>query len=381
VRRFRIARPPWASIWAIALYVLVGVGLAGVVVLWRTRALQRHAALLEEKVAVRTRQLDEKNAELTRANEDLVESQKHADRIFSALAEVLEGKVLDDRYRLEEQIGRGGFGAVFRATDLTDGSSVAVKVFRPQSGNDSTDAIARFRQEAESGAQVNHKNAVAVLGTGVSSDGILYLVMQLLEGRSLKAELGRLGKLPPPRAVGIAVQMLDALAEAHRRGIIHRDIKPENVFLHHEGNDEIVKVVDFGVAKVKDPASKERSLTLSGAVVGTPVYMAPERLEDRAYDGRSDVYSVGVLLYEMLVGSPPFDSKDGNLWSLILMHVKEPPKPPRDLEPAVPSQLSDVVLAALAKDPANRPTAERLAEMLAETVLPPGATVSQRATV
>jgi serine/threonine protein kinase len=217
-----------------------------------------------------------------------------------------------------------------------------------------------------------------VLDTGVSSDGILFLVMQLLEGRSLKSELARASKLPPSRAVTIAMQVLDALAEAHRKGVIHRDVKPENVFLHREGEGEVVKVVDFGVAKMNDPASRDRSLTVSGAVVGTPVYMAPERLEDLPYDGRSDVYSVGIMLYEMLVGHPPFDTKDGNLWSLMLMHVKQAPKPPHEVDPSIPPNISDAVLVALVKDPAQRPTAERMAEMLAEVIRPARATIAER---
>jgi ligand-binding sensor domain-containing protein len=355
VRRFSVAPPPWLSLWAFGLYAL---GLAAAVygtITWRTRALRRTAALLELKVAERTK-------ELSQANKDLAASQKEADRIFSALAEVLEGKVLDGRYRLEETIGRGGFGAVFKGTDIKQSIPVAVKVFRPQSGNESTEALARFLQEARSTQAVNHRNAVAVLDSGVS-DGVAYTVMELLEGRSLKAELAAAGKLAPERVAAIGAQMLGALGEAHRKGIVHRDIKPENVFLQRTGEgSELVKVLDFGVAKTRDDANQ--GLTLTGTMVGTPVYMAPERLENKPYDGRSDVYSVGIVLYELLTGRPPFESRDGALWPLILAHVKQAPRPLREVEPSIPEGLSKAVLAALAKDPAQRPSAEELSALL-----------------
>ena len=368
MRRFLIARAPWASLWAIALYALALAGLVLGAVKLRTRALQRRAEFLEEKVAARIRQLDDKNHELLQANDELLASQRQADHIFSALADALEGKVIDGRYRLDQRIGHGGFGAVFRATDLTQNAPVALKVFRPQAGNASTEAQERFRQEAQSSQRVSHKNAVVVLGSGVSSDGILYVVMELLDGRSLRAELEHVGKLSSSRAVVIAVQILEALAEAHRNGIIHRDVKPENVFLHSSPAGEVVKVIDFGVAK--DAAAMGRSLTMTGGVVGTPVYMAPERLQEISYDGRSDVYSAGIVLYEMLLGHPPFESKDGSVFPLVMMHVKQSPQPPREVDPSIPASVSDLVLAALAKDAARRPSAERLAELLAETRRP-----------
>ena len=365
VRRFSVARPLWLSAWALALYAVALAGAVYGIVAGRTRSLRRTAQLLEEKVEARTR-------ELRQANSDLAASQRDADQIFSALAVVLEGKVLDGRYRLEETIGSGGFGAVYRATDVKQDERVAVKVFRPQAGNQSTEALARFLQEARSTQQIHHRNSVAVLDSGVC-DGVAYTVMELLEGRSLKEELAAAGPLPAARAVGIAVQVLSALAEAHRKGIVHRDIKPENVFLHRAAGGELVKVLDFGIARTEANSDAFR-LTLTGAMVGTPVYMAPERLQNKPYDGRSDVYATGILLYEMLVGQPPFTSKDGALWPLVVAHVKEAPAPPRERNPAIPEAVSAAVLAALAKDPLQRPTAEGLAALLDAALQAPALT-------
>jgi serine/threonine protein kinase len=256
-------------------------------------------------------------------------------------------------------------------------TQVAVKVFRPQPGNESADALERFRREGQSAQKLQHSNAVKVFDSGVSSDGIAYLVMELLDGRSLKDELAAGGKLSAERAVPIAAQALDALAAAHALSMLHRDVKPDNIFLHREHGREVVKVLDFGMAKLRQAgAVRDKSLTMSGVVVGTPIYMAPERLEDRPYDDRSDVYSMGVVLYEMLVGKPPFDTKEGNLWSLLLQQVSHAPPPPTSLDASVPEEVSAVVLRALAKEPALRPTAASMAEEL-RAAAPRGAALAR----
>ncbi len=268
--RFSVRPPPWATWWAFVLYLLIATAVTVGVVRWRLQALQLRAKELEQKVAERTEQLDQQNKELVSKNDELVESYKNADRIFSALADALLGTVLDGKYRLEEKIGEGGFGAVFRTLDLVNDRTVATKVFRPSAGNDSAAALERFRQEGTSASRVSHKNAVAVYDSGVTADGIAYLVMEYLAGVSLAKELEEKIKLPLERSLAIAIPICDALAEAHKSGIVHRDIKPDNIVLNRLADgSEVVKVIDFGVAKLTERDVAQKTLTMTGAVVGT----------------------------------------------------------------------------------------------------------------
>src|SRR5262249_11435339 len=159
------------------------------------------------------------------------------------------GTVLDGKYRMDEELGAGGFGAVFRAWHLALDCAVAVKVFRPVAGNDSAHALQRFQREGRAAASLDHPNVVRVLDSGVSTDGVASLVMELLRGRSLYQEMHKTGQMGLRRAVTVAARVADALAAAHERGLVHRDIKPDNLFLHQAGGTEVVKVVDFGIAK------------------------------------------------------------------------------------------------------------------------------------
>jgi serine/threonine protein kinase len=302
---------------------------------------------------------------------ELVQSQKRNELIFSALADVLPGTVLDEKYRLENKIGAGGFGAVYRATHLGLNREVAVKVFRPLAANATPEALARFQLEGISSCRINHPNAVAVLDSGITAGGIAYLVMELLKGQTLTAELRNKGVLSPARCVQIVLPICDVLAKAHASGIIHRDIKPDNIFLHQEEDREMIKVVDFGIAKLlgSHGASEDyASLTATGGFLGTPAYMSPERFENRPYDGRADVYSVGIMLYRMLCGRLPFQTEDTNIVPLVMMHVTEPPRPLRELRADIPPALEEVVLQALRKKPAERPDAKALAKELAEAI-------------
>ncbi|KAF0247059.1 MAG: protein kinase domain-containing protein [bacterium] len=312
--------------------------------------------------------MEKANKELLKSNVELAESHRRADRIFSALAEALPGKILDDKYRLDSKIGSGGFGAVYKATQLALNRPIAVKVFRPTEDNASAENLERFLLEGISTCRVNHPNAVSVLDSGISSDGIAYLVMELLEGWSLSTELTEKGKLPIQRCVDIIIPVCDVLAEAHQNGIIHRDIKPDNIFLHQPKEGEIIKVVDFGIAKLvdKDEKSTPSNLTGTGNLIGTPTYMAPERLSNKPYDGRSDVYSLGILLYQMLAGCVPFDDEYSGIIGLVMMHLKESPPPLTDFDDQIPKQLEQIVMKTLIKNPEERISAVELGQALKE---------------
>lgn len=311
-----------------------------------------------------------KNEELAQKNNELIELHKKADRIFSALSEALPGTVLDGKYRLNEKIGSGGYGAIYKATHLAIMRDVAVKVFRPTTGNDSAEELARFQLEAVSTGRVNHPNAVQVLDSGISTDGIAYLVMELLVGHSLSSELARDKILSPQRCAQIILPVCEVLSKAHSMGIIHRDIKPDNIFLQQALEGEVVKVVDFGIAKIVDDSLNMNigDLTGKGGVIGTPVYIAPERFQLKTYDGKADVYSVGVMIYEMLCGQPPFEIWDGNYYSLMIKHLSQEPLPLRKLNASIPEKLELAVLKTLEKNPEQRCTAKELAIAIADAL-------------
>jgi serine/threonine protein kinase len=327
---------------------------------------QARTAELDQKVA----ELDRKNDELAARNQELLETQRRAEFIFSALADTLPGALLDGKYRLDEKIGAGGFGVVFRAMHVELARPVAVKVFRPSVGNDSVVALERFRREGMSACRVNHPNAVYVLDSGISSEGVAYLVMELLSGRSLADELAEKKVLPLARCVEILTPVCDALGVAHAAGLIHRDIKPDNVFLHHAGGEEIVKVVDFGIAKLLERAT-EPSQSMQNAtegLIGTPSYMAPERLTSQTYDHRSDVYSVGVMAYQMISGQLPFPVEGKAAFEVLLRQLTDAPTPLRERVPDVPAAVEAIVMRAIAKDMGDRPDVHELARVLAEAV-------------
>lgn len=275
---------------------------------------------------------------------------------------LLPGAVIESKYRIESLIGRGNFGAVYRATHLKLKRQVAVKILRTSVGTDRI-SFARFEQEGVSLSRLDHPNAVSVLDFSSDENGVVFLVMELLEGHTLDEELRQLGQIPPNRCFQILRPLCQVLAAAHKLGIIHRDIKPQNIFLHQtrEG-EEVVKMLDFGIAKLVGDTEIHQQLTLDGNSVGTPSYMAPERFLNEPYDGRSDVYSLGVTLYEMLAGRAPFQHSDGNFFKLIRMHVTEAPAPLSTFVANIPPEIDAVVAAALAKDPSDRPSPLELAE-------------------
>ena len=336
----------------------------------RTNFLQRR--LIESHTA----ELEEKNAELLVRNQMLVESRaetvstaRRSELIFAALSETLPGTVLDEKYRLSEKIGAGNFGTVYRGEHIFLHQPVAVKVFRPAVGHLALESLDRFRVEGISACRVNHPNAVTVFDFDISA-GLAYLVMELLRGRSLADELRDKGKLSCILCAQIAACICDVLAEAHSAGILHRDIKPSNVFLHDAQTRQTVKVIDFGIAKLTDTAASAQAgaSTVAGLLIGTPAYIAPERLLEEPYDGRSDVYAVGILMYEALAGRLPFEPADHSYWSLAKMHITEEPPPLRSVGVEVPRELETIVLEALTKSKETRPTAQKMGQMLHEFI-------------
>jgi CheY-like chemotaxis protein len=311
------------------------------------------------KLARLRRELEEKNRELQARHDELAAAWEGHGRMFATLAEALPGATLDGKYRLEEKIGEGGFAVVYRATHLALERPVAVKVLRP-SLTDAEAQLRGLRQEGISATRVNHPNAVAVLDSGVTRTGVGYLVMELLSGRSLAEELQQGGPVTPARAGQIMVPVCRVLAAAHAQGLLHRDIKPANIFLSTRDGVETVKVVDFGIARLFGEAAAGAHTTI-GQVVGTPVYMSPERLLGKPHDGRADVYSVGVTLYQMLAGQSPFTASEGGVAALILACMSEDPIPLMKVRPDLPRALCVVVMSAMARNPADRPDVAALA--------------------
>jgi CheY-like chemotaxis protein/tRNA A-37 threonylcarbamoyl transferase component Bud32 len=310
------------------------------------------------------RELERKNAELARSNEELRQAQERTEHVFSALAAALPGTVLDGKYRLDEKIGAGGYGTVFRAEQLALKRTVALKVFRPWEGSDTTVALERFRREGISACRLNHPNAVSVLDCGISSSGIAYLVMELLQGMTLAELLFSARVVPPERCAEILVPVCDMLGAAHDAGLVHRDIKPDNVFLHRSPQgEEVVKVLDFGIAKLLADADEAAPQTLTRSFVGTPSFVSPERLGGLDYDGRADVYSVGVMLYLMLSGRVPFPLPRENPFLAAVAAIEQPA--PRLVGLALPHALETLLMSALAKQPSQRPTAREMGAGLA----------------
>jgi eukaryotic-like serine/threonine-protein kinase len=261
------------------------------------------------------------------------------------------GTLLDDKYRLETKIGEGGMGTVYKATHVHMEIPVAVKILHSILASDQS-AVERFRREARAAAQIRHPNAVSVTDFGVTKkEGIAYFVMEFLEGEDLRNKIKKKKQLDYEEAFLILNQTCLAVQAAHNIGIIHRDLKPDNIWLVKEKEGiEQVKVLDFGIAKLR--GYSDNRLTLTGAIVGTPYYMSPEQCTDEELSPRSDVYSLGIILYEMLTGKVPFDGFSPT--AIIVKHVTEPPMPIHDLRPGIPGQIEEVVLRALEKKPENR---------------------------
>jgi eukaryotic-like serine/threonine-protein kinase len=264
------------------------------------------------------------------------------------------GQVIDGRYRLKATLGAGAMGAVYDAEHVDIGRRLAIKILHPQYSRNA-DLVARFRREARAASTIGNPHIVEVTDFGTTSDGCAYFVMERLDGHDLKEVLVREQRLAVPRAVNIAAQVCRGVQAAHEHGIIHRDLKPENIYLvTRESTPDFVKILDFGIAKSAALENADgRTLTQPGIAMGTPVYMAPEQATGMAVDARIDIYAVGTILYEMLTGQPPIDGED--VIEVLTRKATEDPPPPSRLNPAVPANVEEVVLRALARDPAQRP--------------------------
>jgi serine/threonine-protein kinase len=258
------------------------------------------------------------------------------------------GQVVGDRFRVDEVIGRGASAEVFRALDLTTQAFVALKILRHTHVAD-TVQLARFAREGEVQAKLRHRNVAALLATGITDKQEPYLAVELLRGKSLRSVVKEEGRIAPRRAASYAFQALNGLAAVHAAGVMHRDLKPANIMLEpSQGPVDRVVLIDFGFATFEGSAK----LTLQGTVVGSLTYIAPERLSGGTIDHRADLYAMGVILFELLTGAPPFDSKDD--FDLIDLHVNVEPPRLRDIDPAFPQALDDLLALALEKHPDDR---------------------------
>jgi serine/threonine-protein kinase len=287
------------------------------------------------------------------------------------------GRTLEGRYTILAKLGAGSMGTVYRAKQHAMGREVAIKILRRDRAIDES-AKARFMREARANSLLASPNTVTVFDFGESETGEFYLAMELLEGESLGQRITRLGRLPAAWAVDACRQALRSLGEAHAKGIIHRDLKPDNLFFARvltsttasttggddtQAHDEIVKVLDFGVAKMidaADPSPMSVVETQAGMVFGTPRYMSPEQAQGKPLDARSDLYSLAVILYQMLTGRPPF--RDNDAVVVMARHIKSTPKRPNEVVPEamIATELEDVVMRTLSKDPKDRPASAEI---------------------
>jgi serine/threonine-protein kinase len=267
--------------------------------------------------------------------------------------------VVDGRFRIEELIGRGAMADVYRALDLTTNAYVALKFLKRQLAGD-REAQARFRREGEVQARLRHTNVAALLAIGMTKREEPYLAVELLRGKTLRGVIKTEGKVAPVRAASYAYQALQGLGAVHAAGVVHRDLKPANMMLEpSRGPVDRVVLIDFGFASFEGSTK----LTLQGAVVGSLTYIAPERLRGEPPDHRSDLYAIGVILFELLAGTPPFKGADD--FELIDRHLDDEPPSLLDVDAALPAAIDAVIARALAKHPDERyATAHEMADEL-----------------
>ncbi|HTR51337.1 MAG TPA: protein kinase [Kofleriaceae bacterium] len=264
---------------------------------------------------------------------------------------VLEpGQVLAQRYRVQRLLGKGGMGAVYLADDEVLGELVALKVISSAFASDEQEMVARFRREAAAARKVSSPSVIRIHDLGEARPGLLYLSMEYFQGRTLSDVIAQRGLVPLKDVQDILGQIASGLEAAHQAGVIHRDLKPSNVLVGERG---AVKLIDFGLATT----AVGQGLTATGAILGTPHYMAPEQVRGKPVDARSDVYSLGALAYHLVTGRPPFSGD--NAIAIGFAHLSEAPHPPRELRKDCPAALDAAILAALAKSPDERPASAK----------------------
>jgi len=265
------------------------------------------------------------------------------------------GRTIAQKYQVEALIGEGGMGKVYRARQVALDKLVVLKVLRHTLlGDDRT--VARFKREAKAASRLNHANSISILDFGIAEDGALFIAMEFVPGQDLHTVLSKDGPLPEQRIVRIASQVLSALYDAHNAGVIHRDLKPENIMVEQRRNEpDFVKVLDFGIAKIQDAEGEGPALTRTGFVCGTPEYMSPEQARGATLDHRSDLYAVGVILYQLLTGRLPFESDSAVGYAT--KHLTEEPLPPsrKRSDLRVSPAMERLIMRALSKSPDDRP--------------------------
>jgi serine/threonine-protein kinase len=272
------------------------------------------------------------------------------DRPADALSS-LTGQVLDERYRVVRRLGEGGMAYVYQAEELGTGRAVAVKILIPRLSRDPA-SVERLRREATIAMRLDHPNVCPILRLGETTDKLIYLVMPYLEGEPLSEHESRRGPFPVEEGVPLLIQMCHGLQHAHELQIIHRDLKPENVMLVPEQSGSRAVVMDFGLAKERRTSTEIAKLTATGIVLGTPEFMSPEQIRGKPLDGRSDVYALGVLAFELFTGQLPFPGKSAQ--ETMIARLRGTPQLLREVRPDMPAKLEAVISKSLAMDAANR---------------------------